>query len=84
MKKLNRSELETIIKLSAHEEFENFLAILRDSSYLLSVVNSRLKDEVEVRWNQGRVQELLDILKIISEARVDLELLKKQSDRKTL
>lgn len=73
MKTMNVNELELVLRLSVNEDFVKFLEILRDSSYILGVTGAKMKDEVECRWNQGRMQELLDIIKTVKECKMNLD-----------
>lgn len=78
MKKLERSELEAIIAINSNPDFQTFLGIIKDSAYELAIKSSSITDEIQLRWNQGKTQELLDILKKIRDASGDLEYLRKQ------
>jgi hypothetical protein len=78
MKKLERSELEAVIRINANPDFQIFTGIIKDSAYELAIKNSNIQDETQLRWNQGRTQELLDILKKIRDAGEDLDYLRKQ------
>lgn len=49
-----------------HEAFKNEFAIL-------SEFQRSIKDEVELRWNQGRLQMLFDILDTIENAKSEVE-----------
>ncbi len=73
MKKLERRELEAINRMHGLEDFQTFITILKDSATELSLLNSKVESDVQTRWNQGKVQELLDILKKIDDTTYNLE-----------
>lgn len=81
MKKLNREDMEVILRLKTQEDFILFLGILKESTHLLGIANGLLRDEIDVRWNQGKMQELLDIIKKINDTDTDLEYMRKQAKR---
>lgn len=82
MKNLTANELEVVLRLSLNEDFIKFMEIIRDSSFMLGVNNSKIKDEVEVRWNQGRMQELLDLIKLVKDCKTDLDYLYSKQARR--
>ena len=67
MKKATPQQLESCARLSTQEP--NFLALLRDrlDDHRKAAVN--LKDEVDMRWAQGKAQETAELIKMIEEAR---------------
>jgi len=81
MKPLNIKEVELFIRLSNDPDFREFLSIVKESVLILGTINAKIKDETELRWNQGRMQELLDILKKVSDSISDLNDLRKQKSR---
>jgi len=81
MKPLNIKEVELFIRLSNDPDFREFLSIVKESVLMLGTINAKIKDETELRWNQGRMQELLDILKKVSDSISDLNDLRKQKSR---
>jgi hypothetical protein len=72
MIQLDKNELQAIIILKRNPEFKIFLDIFNRSVGALSIINASLKDEVSVRWNQGRIQELLEIIRKIKTADEEL------------
>ena len=58
---LDKSELQAIVILKRIPEFKQFIDVLSRSISAMSIANAMVKDEVISRWNQGRLQELIDI-----------------------
>jgi C4-dicarboxylate transporter len=78
MKKLERPELEALVSISGNIDFITFTNILKETAHEIAIKNSTIIEEVQFRWNQGRVQEILDILKKIRDAKDELEYTRKQ------
>ena len=79
MKKLERSELESLVSISGNIDFIAFINILKETAHEIAIKNSSVIEEVQFRWNQGRIQEILDILKKIRDASEELEYTRKQA-----
>jgi hypothetical protein len=60
-------------------EFKIFLDILNRSINHISITNAICKDDTVMRWNQGRAQELLDIIKVIKNADEELHAFKSEA-----
>jgi hypothetical protein len=76
---LDKQELQTIVILKRVPEFKQFIDILNKSLNALSLKNATVNDEILVRWNQGRIQELLDITKQIKSADEELHSVSKEA-----
>lgn len=70
---LDKQDIQNIVLLRRYPEFEKFIALLNRSAEVLAIANAAIKDDTLVKWNQGRVQELIDILKVIRNANEDLQ-----------
>ena len=73
MIQLDRQALQNIVILKRNPEFIAFLLLLERAKIAIALSNSRMSDEVMCRWNQGRVQELDDILTKIKTSDEDLK-----------
>ena len=76
---LDKSELQAIVILKRTPEFKTLLDIFNRSINTLAITNAMMKDEVVSRWNQGRIQELLDILNKIKTADEELHAFNKEA-----
>lgn len=72
MIQLDKQELQAIMVLKMIPEFKIFVDILNKESSNLSYSCASTKDEILLRWNQGRYQEILDILTKIKTADEEL------------
>lgn len=54
--------LKGCVNLAGSADFKAIKTYLQTRIFSLSLGNSRTADEVQNRWTQGRVQELLDLL----------------------
>jgi hypothetical protein len=70
---LDKHDIQNIVLLLRYQEFIKFIELLNKSANALAIGNAAIKDETLAKWNQGRIQELLDILKIIRSASEDLK-----------
>jgi hypothetical protein len=69
---LDKQELQVLVSLRRNSDFIKFIEILNRSANALAIGNALTKDDVLTRWNQGKIQELLEILKAIKNADEDL------------
>jgi hypothetical protein len=69
---LDKQEIQAIVILKRVPEFKVFLDVLGRSISNLSYSNAMVKDEVISRWNQGKLQELIDITSKIKTADEEL------------
>uniref|UniRef100_A0A6H2A3A6 Uncharacterized protein n=1 Tax=viral metagenome TaxID=1070528 RepID=A0A6H2A3A6_9ZZZZ len=76
---LDKQELQAIVLLKRVPEFKSFLDVLNRSIATLSYSNAMTKDEVISRWNQGRLQELIDITNKIKTADEELHAFKTEA-----
>jgi len=65
MIKLTQQELHAVQLLRTNPEFKIFLDVLNRSAIIAAAQSATIKDEVIMRWNQGRYQELDEILKVV-------------------
>jgi hypothetical protein len=79
---LDKSELQAIVILKRSPEGKTFIDALNRSANFLSLQNASQRDDVQSRWTQGRVQELLDILNKIKNAEEDLRTINPQEARR--
>jgi hypothetical protein len=82
IKTLDKQELQAIVVLKRTPDFKTFLDILNKSVNVLFISNASQKDEIVARWNQGRTQEILDILNKIKNADEDLRNYKESEARR--
>lgn len=66
-------QLESISALSSDSNFILFTDWLKESEYAIMRGNITTKEELQLRWNQGRLQNLNDILRAIEEVFILLE-----------
>ena len=78
---LDKHDLQVIVLLRRNPDFVKFIEILNKAAHAVAIGNAQIKDEVISRWNQGRLQELLDILKIIKNADEDMQGLRTEARR---
>lgn len=76
---LDKQEIQAIVILKRTPEFKILLDIFNRSINTLAITNAMTKDEVISRWNQGRVQELLDIVNKIKTADEELHAFNKEA-----
>jgi hypothetical protein len=69
---LDKQELQSIMLLKTNPDFKVFLDIIVRSITHLSILNASIKDDTLNKWNQGRIQELLDIQKVIKTCNEEL------------
>jgi hypothetical protein len=79
MKLLDKSDLQCIVILKRTPEFPQFMEILNQSLKELALVTTTIKDDVVLRWNQGKSQELLDIIRKIKSADEELHAFKTEA-----
>jgi hypothetical protein len=63
----SQKTLEAIAALSTDEAFLLFVRWIEDSGKDLMHSNINVKDELQLRWNQGKLQNMNDILEAVSE-----------------
>lgn len=73
MNYLDKTDLYNIVSLKRYKEFNLFMDILAKKANYLSSKCIVTKDDVEARWLQGRVQELLDLMRDIKRADEELK-----------
>lgn len=76
---LDKSELQAIVLLKRMPEFKIFYDVLKRSMNLLCVAGVSIKEETQTRWNQGRAQELIDIVTKINTADEELPRFKEKA-----
>ncbi len=69
---LDKRDLQDIVILKRVPEFTRFIDIINKSINVLAIGNATIKDEVQVHWNQGKIQELLSVLKVVKNAEEEL------------
>jgi hypothetical protein len=69
---LDKSELQAIVLLKRIPEFKAFLDILNREASTLSYSSAVIKDEVVMRWTQGKFQEVMDLINRIKTADEEL------------
>ena len=70
---LDKIDIQNIVILKRYPEFVRFTSLLERAATTLSVKNATIREDIFIHWNQGRVQELLDILNKIRTAEEDLK-----------
>ena len=60
--------LESILRLKLSPDFEVFMDWLRKLDLMISRQMSDIKDELQLRWAQGRQQDLRGIIATVNEA----------------
>ncbi len=76
---LDKNDLQTLVILKRTQEWPRFMDILSRSISVLTIANATIKDEVQLRWNQGKVQELLDIIRQIKTSDEELHKFKTEA-----
>ncbi|MDD4877397.1 MAG: hypothetical protein PHQ86_09825 [Dehalococcoidales bacterium] len=76
MVKLTQQELHSITILRTNPDFKVFLDVLNRSAIIAAAQSATIKDEVIMRWNQGRYQELDEILKVVKTSDEELRAFK--------
>lgn len=66
-------QLEAISALSSDPRFLVFIDWIRESENMIMRGNLNIKEELQLRWNQGKLQNMNDILKAIEEVFILLE-----------
>lgn len=82
MKELDESVLRALSSLRYNKDFEVFLEWLRANIADLMKSNSSMKDDILIRWQQGGIQVLVQLLEAIDSVETSLEMLKNHKDRK--
>ncbi len=72
MIKLDKQAIQNLVILKRSPEFVTFMNLLEKSKIALALSNARCADDITCRWNQGRIQELDDILSKIKTSDEDL------------
>jgi hypothetical protein len=54
--------LKACVSLAGNPDFEAMKTYLHTRLFSISLTNNKNADDVKTRWNQGRGQELMDIL----------------------
>jgi hypothetical protein len=67
-----KRDLQDIAILKRVPEFMRFIDMLNKSTNFLAISNASIKDETQMHWNQGKIQELLSILKTVKNAEEEL------------
>jgi hypothetical protein len=65
--------LESIAVLIYNNDFKKIVAWIRESEAIITKNNITVADELQLRWNQGKLQNMNDILRAIDEVLVLLE-----------
>lgn len=65
---IDKNDIQNIVILKRVPEFKKLMELIKRRITELSIKNAVIKDEVLMHWNQGRVQELLDIIKEVESA----------------
>ena len=65
--------LEAIAALTSDQSFIHFVNWIRESEFIIIRTNINAKEELQLRWNQGKLQNMNDILKTIEEVFILLE-----------
>ncbi len=76
---LSKPDRQLLVALSALESDPNFQLVLNwlfSSQEELYKNTSYIKDEVLVRWNQGAVQAVIEIIEVVMNSRQSLDRLK--------
>ncbi len=76
---LSKPDRQLLVALSALESDPNFQLVLNwlfSSQEELYQNTSYIKDEVLVRWNQGAVQAVIEIIEVVMNSRQSLDRLK--------
>ncbi len=76
---LDKHDLQVIVSLRRNADFIQFIEILNRSANAIAIGNAKIRSEVSTRWNQGRRQELLDILNKIEKADEDFKQYRKEA-----
>jgi hypothetical protein len=79
MIQLEKQELQALVILKRVPEYKTLSDILEKRIRTISLANAIIKDDIQARWNQGRVQELLDLLKMFKTADEELHLFKSEA-----
>jgi hypothetical protein len=66
-------QLEAISALSSNPNFSIFIEWIRESEHVTMRSSLNIKEELQLRWNQGKLQNMNDILKAIEEVFILLE-----------
>jgi hypothetical protein len=80
---INPSEevLRIIVMMTGIDGWNKILGWIDDTIWNHSVKMSVLEEETKLRWSQGRIQELIDLRRILTGARLALEQRKIQADQ---
>ena len=70
---LDDKTLESAARLFIDDDFKIFLAYLDTESKRIAKLNSAVQDEMAVRWNQGYIQCLDELLDKLNNSRDTLE-----------
>jgi hypothetical protein len=65
--------LESIAVLIYNNDFKKIVAWIRESEAIITKNNITVADELQLRWNQGKLQNMNDILRAVDEVLILLE-----------
>jgi hypothetical protein len=65
--------LESIAALIYNNDFKKIVAWIRESEAIITKNNITVADELQLRWNQGKLQNMNDILRAVDEVLILLE-----------
>lgn len=71
--------LQSIGELIHNSDFLNVVEWMRESVNVVSRSNMTVADELQFRWNQGKLQNMNDFLRAVDEVFILLEMYKKYS-----